>query len=68
MEDKTVVVIAHRLSTIKDVNQIVALKYGEVTEIGQHDELVSLGGTYADLWKNYTLAQNWDIHHNGGTK
>lgn len=68
MEDKTVVVIAHRLSTIKDVNQIVALKYGEVTEIGQHDELVSLGGTYADLWKNYTLAQNWDIHHNGETK
>lgn len=68
MEDKTVVVIAHRLSTIKDVSQIVALKYGKVTEVGQHDELVSLGGTYADLWKNYTLAQNWDIHHNGGTK
>ncbi len=66
MRHKTVIVIAHKLSTIKDVEQIIAFDKGELTESGTHDELLALDGTYASLWENYTLAQNWDIHHKGG--
>ncbi|MCT4564546.1 MAG: ABC transporter ATP-binding protein/permease [Maledivibacter sp.] len=66
MRHKTVIVIAHKLSTIKDVQQIIAFDKGKLTESGTHDELLALGGTYANLWKNYTLAQNWDVHHKGG--
>ena len=66
LKHKTVIVIAHKLSTIKDVDQIIAFDKGELTEAGKHDELLAIDRTYAALWKNYTLAQNWDVHHKGG--
>lgn len=66
MRNKTVIVIAHKLSTIKDVEQIIVFDKGELTESGTHEELVKSESTYARLWKNYILAQDWDVHHNGG--
>lgn len=47
--NKTIVVIAHRLSTIRNANNIVCLKYGEIVEQGNHDELVAKGGVYKNL-------------------
>jgi ABC-type multidrug transport system fused ATPase/permease subunit len=49
MEGRTSIVIAHRLSTIRNADQILVLQHGEIIESGKHDELISLGGTYADL-------------------
>lgn len=46
---RTSIIIAHRLSTIRKANQILVLDKGEVRESGTHDELVSLGGSYAGL-------------------
>jgi len=51
MEGRTVITIAHRLSTIRDADKIVVLKGGVVAEQGKHDELVKLGGIYADLYR-----------------
>lgn len=49
---RTVVIIAHRLSTIKNADQIVVLKNGEIVEIGNHNSLLRVEGTYFNLVKN----------------
>jgi ABC-type multidrug transport system fused ATPase/permease subunit len=49
MKRRTVITIAHRLSTIRDADKIVVLKDGLVAEQGVHQELLALGGEYAEL-------------------
>lgn len=51
MKNRTTIVIAHRLSTLKHLDNIIVLDKGEIAEQGTHEELVKLGGIYADLWK-----------------
>ncbi len=48
--DRTVLIIAHRLSTIKDADQIVVLKNGDITEMGNHQSLIAKKGLYSNLW------------------
>lgn len=48
---RTSFVIAHRLSTIRDADMIVMMQHGRVVEQGSHDELLSQGGAYADLYQ-----------------
>lgn len=46
-KDKTIIIIAHRLSTVVDTDKIYLMKQGTFTEIGTHQELLSLNGDYA---------------------
>jgi ATP-binding cassette subfamily B protein len=46
---RTTVAIAHRLSTVRDAEQIAVLDRGRVVELGDHDELLALGGRYAAM-------------------
>jgi ATP-binding cassette, subfamily B, bacterial len=48
---RTSLVIAHRLSTIRSADRILVIEGGRVEESGTHDELLALGGRYADLYR-----------------
>jgi len=48
---RTAVVIAHRLSTVRAADLILVLEGGEVIERGRHEELLLLGGRYAELYR-----------------
>jgi ATP-binding cassette subfamily B protein len=62
LKGRTSIVIAHRLSTVRDADQILVLEKGAIVERGKHDELVALGGLYADLYarQDLTGATNQD--------
>ncbi|MBT4837749.1 MAG: ABC transporter ATP-binding protein/permease [Methylococcales bacterium] len=47
----TTIVVAHRLSTITDADQILVMSQGSIVEQGTHHELLSLNGSYANLWQ-----------------
>jgi ATP-binding cassette, subfamily B, multidrug efflux pump len=49
MKDRTSIIISHRISTVKDADKIIVLNNAVIAEEGTHDELVALGGIYADL-------------------
>ena len=55
LKGRTSIVIAHRLSTVRDADQILVLDNGSIVERGKHEELVALGGLYADLYNRQDL-------------
>jgi ATP-binding cassette subfamily B protein len=55
LEGRTGLVIAHRLATIRNADRIIVLQQGQLVEQGDHDELIELGGLYAQLYHlNYS--------------
>ena len=55
LEGRTGFVIAHRLATIRNADRIIVLQKGQLVEQGDHDELIELGGLYAQLYQlNYS--------------
>ncbi len=50
-KDKTIVYISHRLSTTRMADRIIMLGDGRILEEGSHDELMALGGKYAEMFR-----------------
>ena len=50
MKDKTTIIISHELNLIRDADKIIVIKEGQIEQMGTHDELIRLGGLYANLY------------------
>ncbi|MDB2262448.1 ABC transporter ATP-binding protein [Halorubrum ezzemoulense] len=48
--DYAIITIAHRLSTVKNADRIYTVEHGEITERGEHRELIDRNGKYAELY------------------
>ena len=57
MKGRTSILISHRISTVKDADLIIVLEDGAIVERGDHDDLVALGGRYAQLYRRQLLEQ-----------
>jgi ATP-binding cassette, subfamily B, multidrug efflux pump len=55
MRSRTTFLVSHRVSTVKQADLIVVMREGRIVERGSHDELVALGGFYADLNRRQLL-------------
>lgn len=60
-KSKTVIMIAHRLKTVRHADNIIVLKDGKIVEQGTHEQLISLGGEYADFVGTRDKAIGWKL-------
>jgi ATP-binding cassette, subfamily B, bacterial len=50
-DDRIVVFVSHRFATVRSADVVLVLDQGDVVETGSHDELMSRGGLYRDLFE-----------------
>ncbi len=56
-DGKTRIVVSHRLASIKEADKIIVLDDGEITEMGDHQSLLSMGGIYAEIYRRQQIEE-----------
>jgi ATP-binding cassette, subfamily B, multidrug efflux pump len=58
LEGRTVMLIGHRVSTLRYADHIIVLEAGRIIEQGSHDDLIKLGGHYAEMDRKQSLEKD----------
>lgn len=56
---KTVILISHRLANVTESDHIYVMDRGVIAESGNHEELLTKGGIYAELWSTQQSLENY---------
>ena len=65
LEDRTVLLIGHRVSTLRFADHIIVLDHGRIVEQGSHEELLALGGLYAEMDRKQGIAGSVEVDPDG---
>lgn len=57
MKNRTCFIIAHRLATIRNADMILYMENGDIVEVGDHDTLMNMGGKYAGMYRQASVAE-----------
>ena len=61
LSERTTILISHRISTVRTADQILVLENGKIVERGNHNELLTLNGYYADLYQKQLLREELEL-------
>ena len=64
---RTRVVVAHRLASIVGADRVLFLDDGKIIEDGTVDQLLALGGRFAQFWQAQQVSSHWQLAHTGPT-
>ncbi|MBP6826951.1 MAG: ABC transporter, partial [Saprospiraceae bacterium] len=57
LADKTAIIITHRIYTMLEFDKIIVLEDHSISDAGTHEELLSRGGYYADLFEKQSSGE-----------
>lgn len=60
LKEKTAIIITHRVNSLPDFDKILVVDEGKIIEEGTHEELIKLGGSYAEMVANSKVEELLD--------